>query len=111
MARPRVVLLRGHNVNVWDLRPLAALQDEFELEVLVTGSNLHDLTVLPIVQVATPTPRDRLPAGRAAGAAAYAIGERYVGLEDRLDGAAIVHGAELSTWFTAQAAALKSRLG
>lgn len=111
MASPRVVQLRGHNANVWDLRPLETLDDEFELEVLVTGSNLHDLTGLGMRQVATSSPRDKLPAGRAAGAAAYAIGERYIGLEERLRGAAIVHGAELSTWFTAQAAGLKERLG
>ena len=26
MSRPRVVVLRGHNVNVWDLRPLERLE-------------------------------------------------------------------------------------
>jgi glycosyltransferase involved in cell wall biosynthesis len=40
-----------------------------------------------------------------------AVGERYLGLEERLSGADIVHGAELGYWFTAQAAALRARLG
>jgi glycosyltransferase involved in cell wall biosynthesis len=112
VTRPSVVLLRGHNVNVWDLRPLEALQDEFDLRVLVTGSNLHDLTGLALPQVAAATPRDRLPVPqRAAGAAAYALGERYSGLEGLLAGADIVHAAEIHTWFSAQAAALKGRLG
>lgn len=112
MSRPSVVLLRGHNANVWDLRPLEALQDEFDLRVLVTGSNLHDLTGLGLPQVDAPAPRDRLPVPqRAAGAAAYALGERYSGLEALLAGADIVHSAEIHSWFSAQAAGLKSKLG
>ncbi|WP_081690523.1 glycosyltransferase [Conexibacter woesei] len=112
MSRPSVVLLRGHNANVWDLRPLEALQDEFDLRVLVTGSNLHDLTGLGLPQVSAPAPRDRLPVPqRAAGAAAYALGERYSGLEQLLAGADVVHSAEIHSWFSAQAAGLKSKLG
>ena len=110
-SRPRVVLLRGHNANVWDLRPLERLQDEFELCALVTGSNLHRLDGLELPTVRAASPRDRLPAGRAAGAAAYALGERYLGLEEHLRGAAIVHAAEIGTWFSAQAARLKAKLG
>ena len=41
MSRPRVVVLRGHNVNVWDLRPLERLTGEYDLSVLLTGSNVH----------------------------------------------------------------------
>lgn len=112
MSRPSVVLLRGHNANVWDLRPLEALQDEFDLRVLVTGSNLHNLTGLGLEQVAVGTPRDRLPVpARAAGAAAYALGERYLDLERHLAGADVVHSAEIHSWFSAQAAALKGKLG
>ncbi len=97
MSRPRVVLLRGHNTNVWDLRPLEALQDRYDLRALVTGSNLHDLRGLGLPTEPIATPRDRLPGGRAAGAAAYALGERYVGLRARLRGADIVHAAEIGT--------------
>jgi glycosyltransferase involved in cell wall biosynthesis len=110
-SRPRVVLLRGHNANVWDLRPLELLQDEFELTALVTGSNLHRLDGLALPTAHAGSPRDRLPAGRAAGAAAYLLGERYLGLEEHLRGAAIVHAAEIGTWFSAQAARLKAKLG
>ncbi len=111
MTRPRVTVLRGHNANVWDLRPLEALQGDYDVRALVTGSNLHNLDglALPVENVATP--RDRLPAGRAAGAAAYALGERYLGLRGQLQGSDLVHAAELGTWFSAQAAALKDRLG
>lgn len=109
--RPRVVLLRGHNANVWDTRPFEPLADAYDVSVLVTGSNLHDLTGLGVARVDVASPRDRLPAGRGAGAAAYALGERYLRLGDHLRGADVVHSAEIGTWFSAQAAGLKARLG
>jgi glycosyltransferase involved in cell wall biosynthesis len=105
------VLLRGHNANVWDARPWESLADAYDVELLVTGSNLHETASSGVRIVAVRTPRDALPGGRAAGAAAYAIGERYLGLEARLEGATIVHAAEIGTWFSAQAAKLKARLG
>ncbi len=111
MSRPRVVLLRGHNVNVWDLRPLERLTGEYDLSVLLTGSNVHRVEGLGLPIVPARTPRDSLPAGRGAGAAAYAVGERYLGLRELLAGADIVHSAEIGTWFSAQAARLRERLG
>ena len=111
MSRPRVVVLRGHNVNVWDLRPLERLTGEYDVSVLLTGSNLHQVEGLGLPIVPARTPRDSLPAGRAAGAAAYALGERYLGLRDQLAGADVVHAAEIGTWFSAQAAKLKRELG
>ena len=111
MSRPRVVVLRGHNVNVWDLRPLERLTGEYDLSVLLTGSNVHRVEGLGLPIVPARTPRDSLPAGRAAGAAAYAVGERYLGLRELLAGADIVHAAEIGTWFSAQAARLRERLG
>jgi glycosyltransferase involved in cell wall biosynthesis len=106
-----VVLLRGHHANVWDLRPWERLQDDFDISVLVTGSNLHQVEGLELEVVGVRTPRDVLPAGRAAGAVAYAVGERYLGLEEHLAGADIVHSAEIGTWYSAQAARLRARLG
>jgi glycosyltransferase involved in cell wall biosynthesis len=111
MSRPRVVVLRGHNVNVWDLRPLERLTGEYDISVLLTGSNLHRVEGLGLPIVPARTPRDSLPAGRAAGAAAYAVGERYLGLRALLEGADIVHAAEIGTWFSAQAARLRDALG
>jgi glycosyltransferase involved in cell wall biosynthesis len=109
--RPRVVLLRGHHANVWDLRPWERLRDDYEVAVLVTGSNVHQVEGLELEIVPVRTPRDVLPGQRAAGAAAYALGERYLDLEDHLAGADIVHAAEIGTWFAAQAAGLRQRLG
>lgn len=110
-GRPRVVLLRGHHANVWDLAPWGLLRDEFDVSVLVTGSNVHQVQGLAIPAIRVRTPRDLLPGGRAAGGLAYVAGERYLGLEQVLRGADIVHGAEIGTWHSAQAARLKARLG
>jgi glycosyltransferase involved in cell wall biosynthesis len=107
VSKPQVVILRGHNANVWELRIWERLTDEFAVRALVTGSNLHEVGSLGIDVVEVGTPRDRIPGGRFAGAAAYALGERYLGLEPLLAGADIVHAAELGTWFSAQAAGAK----
>jgi len=110
-ARSRVVVLRGHHANTWDLRPFERLADAYDVTVLRTGSNLHDTSGLDLRIADVRTPRDRIPGGRAAGALAYALGERVLGLEEHLRDADIVHSAELSTWFSAQAARLRARLG
>ena len=110
-SRPRVVVARGHHANVWDLRPLERLTGEYDVAVLVTGSNLHEVGSSELELISVRTPRDYLPRGRAAGALSYAAGERYLGLDDHLAGAALVHAAELGTWFSAQAARLKAQLG
>lgn len=105
------MLLRGHSANLWDLRPYERLADEYDVSVLVTGSNLHQLDGLDLTTVSAGSVRDRLPGSRAAGAVAYALGERYVGLREKLAGADIVHSAEIGTWFSAQAAELREELG
>lgn len=105
--KPRVDILRGHNANVWELRIWERLADDFDVRALVTGSNLHEVGQLGIEVVEVKTPRDALPASRFSGAAAYALGERYRGLEQIIAGADIVHAAEIGTWFSAQAAAAK----
>lgn len=110
-ARPKVVLLRGHSANPWDLRPWELLQDRFEISVLVTDSNEFDVTTLALPKRRMRSLRDRMPAGRGGRALAYALGDRYGHLEDELRGADIVHTAELHTWFSAQAAGLRDRLG
>ena len=111
VGRPRVVLLRGHHANVWDLRPWERLRDEYDIAVLVTGSNVHQVAGLDLEIVPVRTPRDALPGTHVAGAAAYAVGERYRDLETHLAGADIVHAAEIGTWFAAQAAGLRSDMG
>jgi glycosyltransferase involved in cell wall biosynthesis len=111
VSRPRVVVLRGHSANPWELRAWELLADRFDVVVGVTGSNLHDLAGLELPVVGVRALRDRLPRGRVGDLAALGLGDRYLRLEDALRGADVVHSAELGVWFAAQPAALKARLG
>ncbi len=111
MSRPRVVILRGHNANPWDLRPWEQLRDEFDVSLLVTRSNRYDLEDLDLPVLQGRALRDRLPRGRWGDLAAQGPGDRYLDLERHLTGADIVHSAELGVWFSGQPAALKGRLG
>lgn len=109
-ARPRVVLLRGHNVNPWDLRPWELLADRFDVSVLLTPSNEFKTEGLDLRLVPIASARDRFPDNRLGRALGYAFGDGYRGLEEALAGADIVHAAEMHTWFTAQAAGLRGKL-
>lgn len=111
MSRPRVLLLRGHNANPWDLRPWELLRDEYDVSVLVTGSNRFQLEDLALSAVPVRALRDRLPRGRAGELASRLPGDRYLDLERHLAGVDLVHSAELGVWFSGQPAALKERLG
>ena len=111
MNRPRVVLLRGHSANPWELRAWEPLTDRYEVVVGVTGSNVHDLSGLTLPMTRVPALRDRLPRGRLGDLATLALGDRYRKLEPVLRGADIVHSAELGVWFASQPATLKERLG
>lgn len=98
----KVVLLRGSAVNPWELRSWGRLGDGYEVEVVAPRSNLHDLSALGIAVRAVHSPTDRLPTafrqrlGNNAG--------HYRGLRTELAGADVIHAAEISSWFSAQAA-------
>jgi glycosyltransferase involved in cell wall biosynthesis len=110
-VKPRVVLLRGHNANPRDLRPWELLRGDFDIHVLVTGSNVFDLEDLQLDVVRVNAVRDLLPRGRAGDLASRVPGDRYRNLAEHLRGADIVHSAELGVWFSGQPAALKHELG
>jgi glycosyltransferase involved in cell wall biosynthesis len=108
----RVVVLRGHNVNPWELRTWERLGPGYDVAVLVPEGNLYE-TAIALERMPITTVGDRfsrLP-GPLGPLATRAVGERYLGLEERLRGADIVHAAELGYWFAWQAARLKARLG
>jgi glycosyltransferase involved in cell wall biosynthesis len=108
---PRVVVLRGHSANPWELGAWEPLRDRFDVVAGVTGSNPHDVSGLALPTVRVPALRDRLPRGRVGDLATLGLGDRYRHLEQVLAGADIVHSAELGVWFAAQPAELKARLG
>jgi glycosyltransferase involved in cell wall biosynthesis len=111
VSTPRVVLLRGHNANPWDLRPWELLLRDYEVEVLVSGSNRFALEDLHVPARPIRTVRDRAPRGRLGDLAALAVGDGYRGLEEALAGADIVHAAELGNPFSGGPARLRDRLG
>lgn len=107
----RVVLLRGLSAAPWDLHPHEYLAPDYDVEVLVARGNLYRLEALQIEQRPIRALSGLLPRGRVGALATRALGERFLGLSERLRGADVVHVAELGNWYSAQAARLKSRLG
>ena len=105
------MLLRGHHANPWDLRPWELVADRFDIRCLRTKNNEYDVESLSVSVQAVRLVGDRLPPGRAGRATSYAIGDRYEWLENAVQGADIVHSAELHSWFSAQAAGLRERPG
>jgi glycosyltransferase involved in cell wall biosynthesis len=111
VRRPRVVVLRGHSANPWELGAWELLQDRFDIVVAVTGSNHHDLSGISLPVTRIPALRDRLPRGRLGDLATLGLGDRYRGLADVVAGADIVHSAEIGVWWSGQPAALKPAHG
>ena len=111
MSRPRVVVLRGHSANPWELGAWEPLAERFDVRVAVTGSNRYDVGAVELAGLRARAVRDVFPRGRVGDALTLLVGDRYRGLEDVLRGAAIVHSAELGVWFSGQPARLKAALG
>ena len=109
--RPRVVILRGHQVNPWELRPWEELADGYDVRYLRSGAGWFDDSLLRLPSESARTLRERLPRGRAGDLLVRLPGDRYIGLEPVLRDAAIVHSQELGYWYSAQAARLRSKLG
>lgn len=109
--RPKVVLLRGHGVTPWELRPWELLADEFDVVCLVTNRNRfsRESLALPVERIRTV--RDVLPRGRFGDLAVLGPGDRYLSLKERLVDADIVHSLELGVPWSGQPAALRRKLG
>jgi glycosyltransferase involved in cell wall biosynthesis len=107
----RVLVVRGHLVNPWELRPWALLPDRFDVGVLVTGSNVFDTGAVPLEKIRLRSRRDFLPRGRIGDVAMGLFGDRYVNPDAELGGADVVHAAELSFWFAGEMARLKEKHG
>jgi glycosyltransferase involved in cell wall biosynthesis len=112
-ARPRVVILRGHQANPWELRPWEqpAISDRFAVSYLRTRRGWFDTRSLTLDSRSAWTMRDLLPPGAVGDLAVRLPGDRYLGLQAALRGADIVHAQELGYWYSMQAAKLKRRMG
>jgi glycosyltransferase involved in cell wall biosynthesis len=110
-ARPRVVIVRGHQTNSWHLRPWRHLTDRYDIVALKTRRTWFDTELLGFPTVETRALRDLLPPGRAGDLVARVPGDRYLGVADRLRGASIVHSQDLGFWYSMQAAKHRRELG
>lgn len=107
---PSVLIVRGHLSTPWELRPWLELPDRFEVSYLLTGSNRF-ATPERLQAVRARTLRDLLPPGPIGELSAGVVGDRYLSADDAFAKADIVHAAELSFWFAADAARRRTRGG
>src|SRR5215218_5375660 len=109
--RPRVIVLRGHQTNPWELRPWEQIGDRYDVAYLSSKRSWFDTSTLRLRAIPTSTLRGTLPRGRIGDLATRLPGDRYLQLADKLRDADIVHSQELGYWYSAQAARLKPSLG
>ena len=105
---PSILIVRGHLVTPWELRPWLELPERYEVSYLLTRSNGF---ALPdgLEPVRVRALRDILPGGPVGEVLTGLSGDRYLSAEQAFARADIVHGAELSFWFAAEAARRRQR--
>jgi len=108
---PRVLVVRGHQANPWELGPWERLPERFDVEYLTTGRGRFDTSGVALAARPARALRDLLPAGRLGEMAVRVPGDRYLAPRSAFSGADIVHAQELGYWYAMQAARLKQRLG
>jgi glycosyltransferase involved in cell wall biosynthesis len=110
---PRVVVLRGTAANPWELQPWELLHDQgvADVRLVVPPDNLYDVSPLGLPTVRVRTVGALMPPGPPGRLMLKAVGQRHLQLATVLEGADLVHAAELGYWFSRQAAGLKRRLG
>jgi glycosyltransferase involved in cell wall biosynthesis len=105
---PRILIVRGHLVTPWELRPWLDLPARFEVSYLLTRSNGFDAPE-GLRSVPARALRDYLPRGPLGEFGAGVLGDRYLSAERAFTEADIVHAEELSFWFAAEAARRRRR--
>jgi glycosyltransferase involved in cell wall biosynthesis len=105
-----VLIVRGHLSTPWELRPWLELDERYEVSYLLTGSNRfakpQTLRAVPVRAL-----RDLLPPGPLGELSAAVLGDRYLSAQEAFAQADIVHAAELSFWFAADAARRRRQHG
>lgn len=107
---PRVLIVRGHLVTPWELRPWRELPSRYEVSYLITQSNRFDAPD-SLRAVSARALRDLLPSGMLGELLAGIIGDRYISAEEAFASADLVHAEELSFWFAAEAARRRRKHG
>ena len=107
----RVLVVRGHQANPWELRPWELLPERFDVTYLETGSGWFSTAGVGLPSRRARAMRDVLPGGRIGDLLVRLPGDRYLKPRDAFAGYDVVHAQELGYWYSAQAAALKRELG
>jgi glycosyltransferase involved in cell wall biosynthesis len=107
---PSVLIVRGHLATPWELRPWLELPERFEVSYLLTGSNGYSPPT-GLKAVPARALRDLLPRGPLGELSAGVLGDRYLSARQAFAEADVVHAAELSFWFAADAARRRRRGG
>lgn len=112
-TRPRVVILRGHQANPWELRQWQHpdLESRYDICFLESTRGWFDTSSVALARRQVLTMRSLLPRGRLGDLLVRLPGDRYIGLAGALRNADIVHAQEIGYWYSKQAARLKPRLG
>lgn len=105
-----VLIVRGHLVTPWELRPWRELPERFEVSYLLTRSNGFSAPE-GLRGVPARALRDLMPPGPIGEVGAGVLGDRYLSAEDAFASADVVHAEELSFWFAAEAAKRRRRHG
>ncbi len=105
---PNVLIVRGHLVTPWELRPWLELPERYSVSYLLTSSNGYT-PPQGLRAVKARALRDILPRGPLGELGAGVLGDRYLSGEQAFAEADIVHAEELSFWFAAEAAKRRRR--
>jgi glycosyltransferase involved in cell wall biosynthesis len=104
----RILIARGYQAAPWELRPWELLPDRFEVGYLRLDRNRFDDSAITLRRFPVKSFSTYLPRGRVGWLAAAVTGDRYLSADDAFAWADVVHAAELSYWFAADAARRKA---
>jgi glycosyltransferase involved in cell wall biosynthesis len=105
----RILIARGYQVTPWELKPWEILPaDRFEVAYLRLARNWFDDSRVRLRRFPVKALSSYLPRGRGGAAIAGIAPDRYVGADEAFAWADVVHAAELSYWFAADAARRKA---
>ena len=104
-----ILIARGYQATPWELRPWELLPDRFEVGYLRLNRNWFDDSALRLRRFPVKALSAYLPRGRVGSLMTGVTGDRYVDADEAFAWADVVHAAELSYWFAADAARRKTQ--
>lgn len=111
--KKRIALVRGPNLNSWEMQNFALLTNDFEFVGFTTYGHNFDVSAIPFPVKKLFSVGQTLRAHLLRNIMSQTVGDYHdlVGLHSALDGFDIVHSAEMSHYCTYQAACAKRKTG